>query len=337
MHLQSTALFLMLTAATAAGASTAHAAEKWVEYSGGDGPGKGKHVVLIAGDDEYRSEELIPQLGRILAKHHGFRCTVLFAQNPKTGEIDPGAKDNIPGLHLLKEADLMILFVRFRALPDEQMKHIIDYTNSGKPIFGLRTSTHAFNFPGDSKSDYAKYTWRSQNPDGGWGKLVLGETWVAHYGRHNVESTRGEKAKGMEDHPIVNGCEDVWGPSDVYALRDLPDNAKPVMMGRVLTGMKPTDPPKEGKQPVPVAWIRTHKGDAGKTSRVFATTMGHGGDLKSEGFRRLLVNAVYWCLKMEKQIPKQAKVDFVGDYQPNKIGVGGHKKGLKPQDHALPE
>src|SRR4029077_19657060 len=105
---------------------------------------KGKHIVLVSGDEEYRSEEGLPQLGKILAKRHGFTCTVLFAIDPKDGTINPNVS-NIPGLEALTTADLMIILTRFRDLPDEQMKHIIDYVESGRPIIGLRTATHAFN------------------------------------------------------------------------------------------------------------------------------------------------------------------------------------------------
>src|SRR5690606_33036527 len=108
-------------------ASAAAADDPWVVYEGQEGPGKGKHIVLISGDEEYRSEEALPQLGRILARHHGFKCTVLFAINPESGEIDPNYTKNIPGLEALKSADLMIMFLRFRDLPDEQMQHIVDY------------------------------------------------------------------------------------------------------------------------------------------------------------------------------------------------------------------
>src|SRR5215204_2081815 len=127
-----------------AACGVASAADPWLAIDGGDGPGKGKHVVLISGDEEYRSEEMLPQLARILAKHHGFKCTVLFAINPMDGTIDPNRNDNIPGLEALKSADLMVLFTRFRKLPDEQMKHIVEYVESGKPVTGLRTATHAF-------------------------------------------------------------------------------------------------------------------------------------------------------------------------------------------------
>src|SRR6266852_678473 len=152
------ALFLIALAGLTGG--SARAADEWVVYEGGDGPGKGKHIVFVSGDEEYRSEEALPQLAKILAKHHGFKCTVLFAINPKDGTINPNQNDNIAGLEALKKADLMVIFTRFRNLPDEQMKHIVDFVESGMPIVGMRTATHAFNLkPG---STYARYTWNNK-------------------------------------------------------------------------------------------------------------------------------------------------------------------------------
>ncbi|MBN2270200.1 MAG: ThuA domain-containing protein [Sedimentisphaerales bacterium] len=302
----------------------------------GEGPGKGKHIVFVIGDDEYRSEELMPMLAKILAIRHSFTCTALFSLNEQTGEIDPSAQTNIPGLEAIETADLMVIFTRFRELPDEQMKYIIDYTNSGKPIIGLRTATHAFNYSRNKSSPYAKYSFQSNDPKGGWGRMVLGETWINHYGHHNVESTRGVIAEGMENHPIVKGCEDIWGPSDVYGLTTLEGDCKPVIMGVVLKGMDPKDEPNLEKKPVPVAWTKSYTGEKGKTARIFTTTMGHASDFKSEGFRRLMVNACYWALEMEDKIPAKAEVGFIGSYNPNDIGVGKFKKGLKPSDLAMP-
>jgi hypothetical protein len=310
--------------------------DPWVVYEGKEGPGKGKQIVLVAGDDEYRSEELMPQLGKILAVHHGFRCTVLFPINPQTGEIDPATLDNIPGLEALKTADLMILDLRFRDLPDDQMKLIMDYTNSGKPIMGLRTSTHSFNFNKHKAGPYGSLTFNSANPKGGYGREVFGETWVNHYGHHQVESTRGVVAPGMENSPLVKGCEDIWGPSDVYALTTLEGDCKPVILGQVLVGMNPTDAVNEKKPAIPVAWTKSYTGTEGKAARVFTTTMGHAGDLKSEGFRRLLVNAAYWAMGMEDQIPARAKVDYVGTYDPIPIGFNKFRRGVKPADLKLP-
>ena len=77
---------------------------------GKKGPGKGKHIVLVSGDEEYRSEQALPQLAKILSQRHGFDCTVLFAIDPDDGTINPNQSDNIPGLEALDSADLMVLF-----------------------------------------------------------------------------------------------------------------------------------------------------------------------------------------------------------------------------------
>lgn len=313
-----------------------YAAAQDVVYEGSDGPGKGKHVVLIAGDEEYRSEEALPQLAKILAKHHGFKCTVLLSTDPKTGEINPNAS-HIPGLEALKTADLMVIFLRFRNLPDEQMKHVVEYVESGKPIIGLRTATHAFNNP---KSKYAKYHWqgREEGYEQGFGRQVLGETWISHHGKHGSQSTRGILAPGAETHPVVRGIKDgdVWGPTDVYGVRlPLPGDSKPLVLGQVVAGMKPSDPPAEGKQNdpmMPIAWMRTYKTESGKASRVFTTTMGASQDLESKGLRRLLVNACYWALGMEDRIPPGgAKADLVGEYRPTPFGFNTFKKGVRPE------
>jgi type 1 glutamine amidotransferase len=311
-----------------------------VRYDGREGPGKGKHIVLISGDEEYRSEEAMPMLGKILSRHHGFRCTVLFAVNKQTGEIDPITNDNIPNLHTLRSADLMVIFTRFRKLPPEQMKHIDDYIRTGKPIIGLRTATHAFQY-GDADDPYARWDFKSKMPgfEDGFGRQILGETWISHHGHHGRESTRGVIAPDMARHPIVRGCEDIWGPTDVYRVRlPLPSDCKTLVLGQVLQGMQPDDPPVAGEknQPMmPVAWIKTHPSESGKTHRVFTTTMGASQDFASEGLRRLLVNACYWALGMEDRIGPRANVEIVGTYAPTPFRHGGHKRGLRPSDHRL--
>lgn len=279
------------------------------------GAGKGKHVVFVVGDQEYRSEESMPAFAKLLAAHHGFRCSVVLPRNPLTGEVDPGVSDNLVGLEALDKADLMVLFLRFQELPDAQMKRIIDYTNSGRPIVALRTSTHAFNYQKNLSSPYARYSYRSREFEGGYGRQVLGETWINHYGAHQKESTRGLPAPGMERHPILRGVENVWGPSDVYAITTLSGDSKPLLLGQVLAGMDPASPPNTAKQLVPVAWTKSYK-----TARVFTTTMGHPGDFLNEGFRRMMVNACYWALGLETKIPARAKVDFVAPYSPSPIG-----------------
>jgi len=166
-------------------------AQPWVVFEGKEGPGRGKHIVFLAGDEEYRSEDSMPQLAKILAVHHGFKCTMLFAVNKETGEIDPQTLDNIPGLEALEKADLMVMFLRFRELPDDQMKYIIDYTNSGKPIVGLRTSTHAFNYVKHKDSPYAKYSFNDKEFDGGYGRQVFGAARVRSRERQATRQAAG--------------------------------------------------------------------------------------------------------------------------------------------------
>lgn len=321
-----------------------------VVYEGGTGPGKGKHIVLVSGDEEYRSEEALPQLGKILATRHGFRCTVLFAIDPTDGTINPNAS-NIPGLEALQKADLLVLFTRFRDLPDEQMKHIVDYLDAGKPVVGIRTATHAFNIkPGKT---YAKYSYnaKDQNYADGFGRQVLGETWINHHGRHGVQSTRGILVKGQEEHPILRGIRDgdIWGPTDVYGVRlPLPGDSQPLVLGQVLSGMKPDDAPagpaedrktKKTSDPnepmMPIAWTKTYLGSAGNRGRVFCSTIGAANDLNNEGTRRLLVNGSYWAAGLEDKIAASSDVGLVGDYQPSNFKFNGFKPGMRVEEHQL--
>ena len=309
--------------------------EPWVVFEGGNGPGKGTHIVLVSGDEEYRSEETLTQLGKILAERHGFKCTVLYAID-KDGTINPVRTDNIPGLEALQSADLMVIFTRFRNLPDDQMKQIVDYVESGRPIIGLRTATHAFQLP--ESSTYARYSWQSKTWDAGFGRQVLGETWVSHHGNHGVESTRGVIAPNMQDHPILRGIKDgdIYGPTDVYTVTiPLPGDSQPLVLGQVLEGMNPTDKPVAGPKNdpmMPIAWTKSYTPASGKKARVFTTTMGAAQDFNSEGLRRLLVNACYWAVGLEAKIPAKSNVDIVGTYEALPMGFGKHKPGVRPTD-----
>lgn len=307
--------------------------ERWVSHAGGDGPGSGKHIVLIAGDEEYRSEEALPQLAKILAKHHGFQCTVLFSTN-EAGEIDPEDSGRIPGLEHLDDADMMVLFTRFRRLSDEDMKHVVDFVNSGKPLLGIRTSTHAFAYEKDSKSPYAGWNW---NTKGGFGRQILGETWVNHHGHHGQESTAGVIPVAARQHPILRGVEDVWGPTDVYGIRSLPEDAFVLLEGSVLGGMTPEAEPVQNEKNnprMPVSWLRNRPLEDGRRQRVVCTTIGAAVDFESEGLRRFFVNSCYWGLGLEDKIPERSVVDLVGVYRPSMFGFGTHVRGVRPADHA---
>lgn len=303
----------------------------------GEGPGAGKHIVLISGDEEYRSEEALTQMAKILATRHGFQCTVLYAIDPKDGTINPNHRSNIPGLENLKSADLMVIATRFRDLPDEQLQHVADYLDAGKPVIGLRTATHAFSLSKSSK--FPQFHWQSkvEGWEGGFGKRILGETWVAHHGQHGREGTRGILVPEQKEHPILRGIADgdIFGTTDVYTVRmPLPGDSVPLVLGQVTETLKPDSKPVAGKKNdpmMPVAWTKTYESPNGK-GRVFTTTMGASQDFLAEGTRRLLVNSCYWALGMEDKIPAKSDVAIVGKYEPRPFKNDGFVPGLKPSD-----
>ncbi|MBI1375130.1 MAG: hypothetical protein GC159_20620 [Phycisphaera sp.] len=338
---------------------SANAEDKlWNVYEGGDGPGKGKSIVLVSGDEEYRSEEALSQLGKILATEHGFKCTVVYAVDPDTGIIDSNNGGNIPGLEALDSADLMIIATRFRHLPDDQMKHIDDFLKRGGAVIGMRTATHAFNGGGA----YGHYSFNYGGPMTEWkqgfGRLVLGETWISHHGGHKSEPTLGLIAPDAKDHPMTRGIKDgdIWGPTDVYGVRlPLPGDSMPIVLGQVTkregpgnnddpffgmkaeTDRKPIDNKAKNDPMMPVAWTKSYQVPDGKPGKSFCTTMGSSTDCANEGVRRMIVNAVYYLLGMTDKIPADGtKVDLVGEYHPSQYGF--HKgdywkdKGLKPSD-----
>jgi type 1 glutamine amidotransferase len=303
-----------------------------VVYQGTTGPGAGKHIVFLAGDHEYRSEESLPALARILAKHYGFKCSVFFTTDPKTGFIEPGSS-NISGLEALRSADLLVVFLRFQDFPDDQMRHIVDYLDRGGPVVGFRTATHAFQIlRPDAK--FLKYTWKGVDGyAGGFGRQILGETWVSHYGKNHAQSSRLVLESDQSRHPILRGVKDVWAQSGGYTANPI-EGSHILARGQILDGMTPDSAPAKDKDTLPVAWYRTYTTPSGKSGRVFATTHGASEDLLNEGFRRMAVNACLWAAGLEGTIQPASDISFVGPYQPSTFNFGGYVKGVKPADLA---
>jgi len=304
---------------------------------------KSKKIVLVSGDEEYRSEEALPMLAKILSAHHGFDCTVLFAQDTSAlGIVDPNCTTNIMGLEALEDADLMILFTRFRALPDEQMQHFQAYLEKGKPIIGIRTATHAFNFKDTTSNFYHwgnYYNGEKTDWKGGFGQKVLGLNWFTHHGHHKHQSTKGIFAPDAEKNPITKGIENgnIWGSTDVYGVRlPMVEGAVPLILGQTMNrtgeydendiffGMKATDSEvatessnkkyNPNEPLMPIVWAKSYQVKNGKLGQSLTSTIGASSDLLNEQLRRLFVNATYHLLNLD--VPEKAKVGFVGDYQP---------------------
>ncbi|HET7216692.1 MAG TPA: ThuA domain-containing protein [Vicinamibacterales bacterium] len=321
--------------------SSVPAADTSVSYPAKPGPGKGRHVVFLAGDEEYRSEEALPMLAKILSQRHGFKTTVLFSVDPD-GTINPKNGKSLSHSEVLDSADAIVMSLRFRAWPDDDMARFDKRLRAGTPIVALRTSTHAFS--GFSKGS----PWESWNYDnaGGFGKRILGETWLTHWGKHKVEATRGAIEESQRSNPLLRGVTDIFGDTDVYEAYPPPD-ATILVRGIVLQTLAPDAPPADymktrvtdkqrqgvNSPPMPVVWTRVYKQEGRAANRILTTTMGAATDLENEGLRRLIVNGVYWGLGLD--VPARADVTYVDEYRPSFYGFDGFRKGLHASDFEL--
>lgn len=233
------------------------------------------HVVFVTGDHEYSSEATMPLIARELEKNYTMRTTVLKAYPDENAETD------IPGLEALAQADLAVLFLRWRQLPKEQLQHLHSYLDSARPVVAFRTTTHAFNYPKGHELE----TWNAFAADylgapPGWGRGHY------HYG-HN-SSTDVSINPAVPDDPILRGVDRTFHVRSwlYHVLPYPPGDAQPLLVGRAI------DPDKKEAMDNPVAW--TWKNKAG--GKVFMTTLGHPEDFKMEALQRLVINAIYWAL-----------------------------------------
>ncbi len=307
-------------------------AQKWVVYEGESGPGKGKHILFIASDHEYRGEETCPAIARILAKRYGFKCTVLFGQT-EDGMIKPGSS-NIPGIDAIKDADMLFLFLRFLKPDDEWMAKFEAYFDRGGPVLGLRTTTHAFN---GIKGKYAKYNYNTQGDFvGGFGRQILGETWnpklgAGHYGRNHKFATAMNVVPKQANHPVMAGVKKMHAMAGAYSAVPMPGSTI-LAENQVLSSMEVGAKPLADKKPQPAAWVRKYKSKSGKEGRAFCSTQGASEDILDENVRRMIVNATFWCMGMEEDIKADSNMDFVGPYNPTTFSFRPSIKDAKPSD-----
>jgi hypothetical protein len=274
-----------------------------------DGKADGKTIVLVAGDEEYRTEESMPMLGKILAKHHGFNCIVLFSWDHQGKYIDPNGQTNVKGWNYLKNADLMIIGTRFRRPNQADRQHIAQFLKAGKPIIGIRTSTHGFK----GKEEITKGLTLDQ-----FGPKIIGEGWVSHHGHHKGQGTRGVIESTNAKHPILSSVADIFGPSDVYGVRNLTSKDTILMRGAVTKNLDPKSEAISGPKNSPMqalAWLHPYQVDGGKNGLTFTTTMGGSVDFVNEDLRRMLINASYFLLGQE--VPDKANVDYIDPFYPS--------------------
>jgi uncharacterized protein len=257
------------------------------------GGARATHVVFVTGDDEYRSEVTMPMIAAILEKRHGFSTAVAYARPT------PQTNDNIEGLQALERADVMVLFTRFRALPEDQLQAILRFTRSGKGLVGLRTSTHAFRYP----QGHAR-----QALNDSFGADVFGQRWITHHGSRS--HTDVSLAAHAATHPVLHGVGPFRARSWLYHVAPLQGETTILLDGTAVNSEKAAADLQKYPTTQPVAWTREYQ-----QSRVFFTTLGHPEDFAHESMRRLLVNGIYWAAGRE--VPAGgADASTVGPYEP---------------------
>jgi type 1 glutamine amidotransferase/nicotinamidase-related amidase len=221
-------------------------------------------IVFVISEDEYFAKDTLPAFAHdeLEGKLHW---------TPKIIQSD--SKTDIPGLEAVDQADLLVLFMRRRELPDEQLNHFKKYFESGKPVVGVRTASHSFQ------------NWLE------FDKLVLGCNYGRHYGtgKDGIKTTITPASKEATHHPILRGIDlagSTWeSTASLYRVTPLLEGTTPLLKGK--WGTEPEEP---------VAWTNTHKG-----GRIFYTSLGDPDDFKDPKFRKLLTNGILWAL--DKPIP----------------------------------
>ncbi|MEX2235467.1 MAG: ThuA domain-containing protein [Cyclobacteriaceae bacterium] len=254
-------------------------------------------IVFVTGDHEYSGETTLPLLAAELEKNYNMR-TIVLKSYP-----DQNSEENIPGLEALKEADLAIFFLRWRRLPADQLAFIDDYLNSGKPVIGFRTSTHAFNYP----EGHELYKWnafgeRAFGAPPGWG----GAAKHTHYGHES--STDVSVIEKQADHPVLTGVDKAFHVKS-WLYKVLPDY--PAKGSIWLLMGKSVNPNTPDAIENTVAW--TWESPSG--AKTFMTTLGHPEDFQEEALQRIFINAVHWTLGKEVSDEWSGKVDINVPYR----------------------
>jgi putative heme-binding domain-containing protein len=267
------------------------------------GPEVRPRAVFVIGDDEYKTEQTLPAFARAELEPLGVRCTFVIA--------DPKTPHDFKGIEALDDADLLVVSTRRRAPRADQMSMIRRYLESGKPVVGIRTASHAFDAKGQAPPGHAE--WRTFDPD------VLGGHYTGHHANDLLPTVT--LAKGAKGHPILSGVSTPFrGHGSLYKTSPLAASTRPLLVGKISTSRGP-DPPAE-----PVAWVNLVG-----ASRVFYTSLGHPGDFDDPAFRRLLRNGVFWALNREPASASISTSRAAGPGTPSATGATGHQRPFDPR------
>ncbi|HWG42453.1 MAG TPA: ThuA domain-containing protein [Gemmataceae bacterium] len=235
--------------------------DKPFRFSGDKRP----HLVMLLAEYEYQTNRTLPEFAH---KHLGkdFRVSTVFGNEKKNA-------NDLPGIEALNDADIVLISMRRRALPEKQMEIVRQFVSRGKPVVGIRTASHAFSLRG-SKPPEGCATWEAFDAE------VFGGHYTNHHGvGPKVDIKAAEKAA---DHPILQGVHlaELHGNGSLYQVRPLAKSTTAILIGSI------PDKPAE-----PILWTNATKAGG----RVVYTSLGHPDDFKEAAFNRLLSNALHWA------------------------------------------
>jgi type 1 glutamine amidotransferase/nicotinamidase-related amidase len=232
-----------------------------------------KHLAIVMAEREYKTADTLPAFA-IKELGKDFKISLVHA--------DAGNRDTLPGVEVVADADLVLLSVRRRNLPADQMDLFRNHIAAGKPLVGIRTASHAFCQNEEGAPPQGLTEWRE------FDNTVLGGSYHGHH--KNDITTFARIMKNEAAHPILAGisAKQFQTYGSLYEVRPLAEGTTVVMEGLA-----------RGPEPIenePVAW--THTGPGG--GRVFYTSLGHPYDFGIPEFRNLLRNAIYWAAEVKE-------------------------------------
>jgi type 1 glutamine amidotransferase/nicotinamidase-related amidase len=234
-----------------------------------------KKIVMLIGDDEYKTEVTLPAFAETELKPIGIDVQIVHA--------NPQNKNDFPGMaQAVQDADLVLVSVRRRTPPKEQLDALKAHFAAGKPIVGIRTASHAWALRNPKDVEAAEKQGLST-----WGTFdqeVFGGNYTNHHG--NGPKTVVSLAENAKGHPILRGVnvQNLTGNGSLYKISPLAASTTPLLMGTI-----------PNQTPEPIAWAN-ELGD--KKARVFYTSLGHPADFENPAFRKLLQNGILWSLRV---------------------------------------
>ncbi len=231
-----------------------------------------RKVVMVIGEDEYRTEMTLPAYAKSDLEPLGFDVTIIHS--------DSKDKNNFPGLvEALDGADVLLISVRRRTPPKEQLDAIRSHIAAGKGVVGIRTASHAWSLrskvDNDKLAEQGLDSWLTFDPD------VFGGRYTNHHGVGPKTSLK--IAEGAAEHPILRGVDvaAMIGNGSLYKVSPLERSTTPLLIGSI-----PNQPEE------PIAWVNVTPSKA----RVFYTSFGHIDDFEDPNFRKLLANGLMWTI-----------------------------------------